>query len=201
MKCEETREILNLFIDDGTHPKAEEALDHTQNCRDCQTWYAETLDMVSAFESAFDDECVPDIATAVMSCLPERHPASVERTPLLKRLFFAVALSWVAGAVVVAAMAVPALHWLSMLHRGNLWTSAKAFTVHTFSISHLVSAFVAFTEKTAHFLQILSAVGSYFGPQIIVFLVVDSLLLLAVAAMWRRRSHFASAAHSSMIAI
>ncbi|HEY3299124.1 MAG TPA: hypothetical protein VGK34_10780 [Armatimonadota bacterium] len=187
MNCSETRDILNAVIDDGSHARASEALAHAENCDSCREWYAETQAMLSAFDAAFENVPVPDIAS-VMPKLPERKSASARRRVLPGNLLVAIAASWLGGAAVIAAAAFLIYHSLGIEQIIHLASKLRLFTHEVFSFEMMTSIVAGMTKVLGLIVLCIKAIFSHYGPSLIQLLILDSLILLAAGEVWRRRS-------------
>lgn len=188
MKCEEARNILNSLLDEGTNSHSSEALSHIETCGDCRTWHSETQAVLGIFDGAFEDTAVPDIATSVMASLPERHPCSTGRSQQsVRRLLPFVAYAWISGISILAMLWIAVSRWFASAVGPQMTHKAQSAIGQLCSLKSLIDALVAVIKTATSFITTVDWATCHFSPLIVQFTVIDSLVLLAIALIWRGR--------------
>lgn len=188
MDCDKAREIMNRVIDGEDHPAAGDAYQHINDCDRCAKWYLSMQNMLSTIASA---NCLPylDLSAAIMTSLPERHPAA-EGMPFrdLRRLAVWIASTSVFLSAVVVLLLVFVLRALS----GDSVTQVIS------RMSELCGTCTAVASKMVAdlcdlglvALRTLGTVVICLYPSIMRLLLLDVALLLGIAAMCsRKRKH------------
>jgi predicted anti-sigma-YlaC factor YlaD len=189
MNCKQTHEIMNLVFDGEAHALEASAREHIRSCADCRQWLAGMERVAGCMASVQEQLPRVDIASAVMSRLPERHPASVEKRRVLvsRRALAWMCAGWAVSLVVLAALGVIGLCWLSRS------PSAGQQVVAAYAVMRAVadSAFAVVIALKPLGIAITGVMKGY-QPHAITFAKVSGLLdcmIFAMALMvWRRRS-------------
>ena len=182
MKCSEVRRIINLLMDGEQHPQAEEARAHVSQCAACMEWQA-SMDRAISLISA---EELPDIdlSAAIMSRLPERHPASQPRRWRITRRTLAwIAACWAAGLLAFLAIGFVLTGWLTPGRTETLVVGTYDFVRGFMGVlGHILAVGMV----------VLEAVVRIFGDHDVTsygltFVLLDSIILAAIAFIWLRR--------------
>ncbi|HET6453659.1 MAG TPA: hypothetical protein VFI02_04590 [Armatimonadota bacterium] len=184
MNCKGAREIINLLMDGEQHPQADQAHAHVSECASCMEWQS-SMDCALSIISAQELPEI-DLAPAIMSRLPEHHPASQVR----KRWMPGRALAWIGAcwAAGLPAVVVIGLQIYHMLTPG--WTQVAAIRAFDLTRGFMSMLSYGFSTCTALFGALLrvfeyqgitaSGVTSYALGSIL----LDSILLAIILAIW-----------------
>lgn len=188
MNCKQAREILNSMLDGEGHPRIGDAREHMRLCAECREWLAGTERTVQIVESHGASFSAPDIAASVMSRLPDRHPAGVvsrRRAGNWKRGFVWVGASWLVGLLAVAAIGIGVRHWLTGPAVGEHVVAAYGLM----RVAHPIAGSIigAFRPLIEVLRELVSGVAPYAVTTGLVFLALDSALLIAAYLIWRRK--------------
>ena len=187
MNCKDAREIINVLMDGEAHPRAEEARAHVSQCADCREWQSSmdcALNLISAGEFA-----EVDLALAIMSRLPEHHPASQVR----KRWMPGRALAWI-GACWAASLLAVIMIGLQIYHLLTPgWTQVAAIRAFDLTRGFMSMLSYGFSTCTALLGAILH-VFEYHGITArgvtscaLGSILLDLILLAAILAIWLKR--------------
>jgi hypothetical protein len=187
MNCKEAREIINLLMDGDQRSKADQAHAHVSVCDACAEWQTSmdrALDLISAGE-------LPkvDLAPAIMSRLPEHHPASqVRKRWMPGRALAWVGACWAAGSLAVLAIGLYVYHLLT-----PGW--AEILAIRTFDFTRACMGMLSYVLATGKVL--LAAVLRVFayqgvtargvGSYALLSIIFDFILIAAILAIWLRR--------------
>jgi predicted anti-sigma-YlaC factor YlaD len=188
MNCKQAREILNSMLDGEGHPRIGDAREHMRLCAECREWLAGTERMVQIVESHGAGVFAPDIAASVMARLPDRHPAGVRsrrRAWNWKRGFVWVGASWLVGLLAVAAIGFAVCHWLTGPTVGEYVVAVYGFMRAVQPIAGSIIGAFRPVLQVSH--DLLSGVAPYAVTTGLVFLALDSALLIAAYLIWRRK--------------
>lgn len=185
MDCDKAREIINRVIDGEGHSAAGEAYQHINDCDRCAKWHSSMEKMLSAIISA---NSLPylDFSAAIMTSLPERHPAA-EGMPFRDLRRLAV---WIAStSVFLSAAVVPLLVFVLRALSGD--SVAQVIS----RMSELCGTCTAVASKMIADVFDLGLVAlRTFGtvvvcmcPSIMRLLLLDVALLLGIAAICLRK--------------
>jgi len=188
MNCKQAREILNSMLDGEGHPRIGDAREHMRLCAECREWLAGTERTVQIVESHGAGFFAPDIAASVMARLPDRHPASVlsrRGAWNWRRGLIWVGASWLVGLLAVAAIG----------YGVRQWVTGPALGEHVVAVYGLMRAIQpiagsiigAFRPVIEVLRELVSGVAPYAVTTGLVFLAVDSALLIAAYLIWRRK--------------
>lgn len=190
MKCSEARQIINLLMDGEQDPQAEEARAHVSECSSCAEWQS-SMDRVLGFITA---EELPEVnlAPAIMSLLPEHHPASqLQKRRVTGRALAWIGACWAAGALALLVIGVYIHHALT-----PGW--AEVLTIRTFDFARACMGILGYVLSTGKVLgQAILRVFAYrgitaggLGSYALWTIVLESVFLAAILAIWltRKRS-------------
>jgi len=176
MKCREAREIINSLIDGEKHPLEDEARAHVSQCASCMEWQASMERTISQITI----ERLPDVdfSAAIMSHLPERHPASQRvRFRITRRALAWIAACWATGLMAFLAVVLA----LSPERTGGL-------VIKAYELSKAAIAMVGYVFGILRVVaEAMARVPSQDFKSLFVFIMVDSIILAAIAAIWLRR--------------
>lgn len=185
MNCDTTREILNKLIDGETHRRADEALQHLDECPACREWQMGMSGLLAAFDAAREDVPFVDIADAVMSCLPDRHPASrrASRKDYPKLILAWLGASWVAGLLILGALGVATHGWTAS------WSVDRIVIGAISCVKTASGVFGIAARNTLSLLDVSMRVAADATPFVLSFIALDALFLFAAFVIFfgRRR--------------
>lgn len=189
MNCEQAHEIMNLVFDGETHALEASAREHMRDCAECGQWLAGMERVVGCMASVQERLPRVDIAAAVMSRLPERHPASVPKRRVLvsRRAMAWMCAGWAFSFVVLATVGVIGLYWLS----NSPMAGQQVVTVYTVMRTLSDSAVAAVIALKPLGVAITGVMRGY-QPHAITLVkasgLLDCMILAMGYAIWRRRS-------------
>ena len=189
MNCKQAREIMNLVFDGETHALEAGAREHMRDCAECRQWLADTERLLGCMASVQERLPRMDISAAVMSRLPERHPASVQtrRVLVTRRAMAWMCAGWAFSFVVLAALGVIGIHWLS----SSPLVGQQVVTMYTLmrTLSDSVVAVVIALKPLG---VAITGVMRGYQPHAISLVkasaLLDCMILAMGYAIWRRRS-------------
>ncbi len=188
MNCKQAREIMNLVFDGEMNPLEAGAREHCGACRECGQWMAGMERVTECVTSARKQLSQPDIATLVMSRLPARHPASVERRRVLisRRALSWMLMGWAAAFCIMVVLGAVAFKWLGTPIAGER-------VVQSYSVSRTIAQTTA--AIVGAFKPLGAAVGSvavgYRSDAVdlaIALVLLEIMILIMGCAVWRRHS-------------
>ena len=180
MKCKEAREIINLLMDGEQHSQADQAHAHVSECASCMEWQSSMDCLVSLISAPELPEV--DLAPAIMSRLPEHHPAAQTRRWLPGRALAWIGACWGAGLLALLVIGVTVSHWLTPARTGDL-------VIRTYDLARASISLLAVVLSAGR--VVLDAVAQVLPHEsfsyLLWFVVLDSIILAAIAAIWSRR--------------
>lgn len=188
MNCKQAREIMNLVFDGEAQPLEANAREHVGECRECRQWLAGVERVVECVVSARAQIPQVDIAALVMSRLPARHPASVQRPRALvsRRAVSWMLIGWAAAFCIMVVLGALAFRWLGT-------PSAGERVVQSYSAVRGIAETSA--AVLGVFKPLVTAVGSvavgYRSDAVNLFValvLLESMVVITGCAVWRRRS-------------
>lgn len=181
MNCKEAREIINLLMDGEQHPQADQAHAHVSVCDACAEWQSSTECTVSLISAGEFPEI--DLSAAIMSRLPKHHPASQRRKLRIPgRALAWIGACWGAGLLALLVIGVTVSHWLTPARTGDL-------VIRTYDLARASMSLLAVVLSAGR--VVLDAVAQVLPHEsfsyLLWFVVLDSIILAAIAAIWFRR--------------
>jgi predicted anti-sigma-YlaC factor YlaD len=189
MNCKQAHEIMNLVFDGETHALEASAREHMRDCAECRQWLAGMERVVGCMASVQERLPRMDIAAAVMSRLPDRHPASMPRRRVLvsRRALAWMCAGWAASFVVLSALGVIGLYWLSHSPLAGQQVVA-AYAVMRAVADSAVAVVIALKPLGVA----IAGVMRGYQPHAITLVkasgLLDCMILAMGYAIWRRRS-------------
>lgn len=184
MRCMQAREIIHLCMDGQEHKLSTEASRHIKECNDCRAWKAE-VEAISEMLVAVRDEPDVNLSAAIMGRLPEKHPAScrtsVRSFPKINWMY--VGAGWLMGGVVMCLVFI-ALHSAGFLSMNNLSYEFVGIGRSAMAILSVLSEAAYGIFKS---LYVITRHNGSIREGIRAFLLVDSLLWICCAMIWRLR--------------
>ena len=173
-------------MDGRDEPRAALAMQHAEGCPECAEWRREVQAAHRAMQADKLAVSGVDLSGAIMASLPARHPASYRTTPAFaaRKLVILMAACWLLGAIMMAAGI-------------GLWTHYHGTAPHVVAASAKASAgaagSVARSTWQASGVLLSLSVGAIVetlaraARGILTFFIVDTLVLLLAAIIWRKR--------------
>lgn len=193
MRCPDAREAIQNHIDGVEDAQADVALAHLNECAECREWKAGIDALHAAFVEARGDVPEIDVASAVMSSLPPRHPAAVRsgaRAWTRRRALAWVAACWVAGLV--------ALVTAGALLVGSGWIAPAAVSHMPGAVSAVLAPVASGAAKADVLSETMLRAATVLGADLMataarhyvsiaLFLAFDSVLLIVALVLWLKR--------------
>jgi len=186
MKCHEARETLNRVMDGRKEARAAAAMRHVESCAECREWRRGMQTALGALAASKAVTPSVDLSGAVMAALPARHPASLRAAPALstRRLVLLMAGCWLLGAIMTAAgIGVWGYYFGGSPHEVAVGAKASAEAAGSVARVGLTTSSVLLSLAV----NTISGVLRNGARGVVAFLIVDTLVLLLAAVLWRKR--------------
>lgn len=186
MRCHEARDVLSGAMDGREETRAELAMRHVESCPECREWHRGMEKALSALVAAKAAIPSVDLSSAIMASLPARHPASEKVAPALaaRKLVLVMATCWVLGAIMMAAViGVWAYYFGGSPHAVAVSAKASAGAAGSVAKTGWITCRALVSSAMSVVLQILPNATRW----IVTLVIVDVLVLLSAAALWRKR--------------
>ena len=187
MKCREARTIINLLMDGEQHPKANGARAHVDQCASCTEWQS-SMDQALSFIPPGELPEI-DLAPAIMSRLPEHHPASqLHRRRIPSRALAWIGACWVAGLLAVLMIGLQVYHLFT-----PGWAQVAAIRLFDFTrvfmsmLAYAISTGKVLLTAVLHVFEYQGITARGIGSYALWSVVFDLILIAAILAIWLRK--------------